>query len=178
MIVRRFARPYAKAIIEAAGSTERASQVREEMARFDEVRRSSEELREVFENPGIALDAKLNIAKSISDRLRLTELGQRVIEVLIRNNRINQLDAITAAVASYVNQATGTVVAEVKSAHALSQQEADDLRKTLEKKTGKQVQLEVTTQPELLGGFVARIGSEIYDASVSGKINKFRDSLT
>ena len=30
----------------------------------------------------------------------------------------------------------------------------------------------------LLGGFVVQIGSEIWDASVAGKINKFRESLT
>ena len=47
-----------------------------------------------------------------------------------------------------------------------------------EQKTGKQVELDVKTDPNLLGGFVAQIGSEIWDASVSGKIHKFRDSLT
>jgi uncharacterized membrane protein required for colicin V production len=43
---------------------------------------------------------------------------------------------------------------------------------------GKRVEVRVTTDPALLGGFVARIGSEVYDASVSGKIHKFRESLT
>jgi len=33
------------------------------------------------------------------------------------------------------------------------------------------------TDPKLLGGFVARIGSEVYDASVIGKINRFRETL-
>jgi F0F1-type ATP synthase delta subunit len=36
----------------------------------------------------------------------------------------------------------------------------------------------VRTDPKLLGGFVVRIGSEIWDASVVGKINKFRESLS
>jgi F0F1-type ATP synthase delta subunit len=39
------------------------------------------------------------------------------------------------------------------------------------------VELDVKTDPQLLGGFVVQIGSEIWDASVAGKINKFRESL-
>ena len=52
------------------------------------------------------------------------------------------------------------------------------LVRDLSTKLGKQVELDVKTDPNLLGGFVAQIGSEIWDASVSGKIHKFRDSLT
>jgi F-type H+-transporting ATPase subunit delta len=68
-------------------------------------------------------------------------------------------------------------VATVRSAQKLSEQEVGDLRKTLEKKTGKRVEVRVTEDPSLLGGFVVRIGSEIWDASVAGKINRFRESL-
>jgi F-type H+-transporting ATPase subunit delta len=47
----------------------------------------------------------------------------------------------------------------------------------LEKKVGAKVDLDVTIDPALIGGFVAKIGSEVYDASVAGKIEKFRESL-
>ena len=47
----------------------------------------------------------------------------------------------------------------------------------LEKKVGAKVDIDITVDPELIGGFVAKIGSEVYDASVSGKIEKFRESL-
>ena len=40
------------------------------------------------------------------------------------------------------------------------------------------MELDISTDPKLLGGFVVQIGSEIWDASVAGKINKFRESLT
>jgi F-type H+-transporting ATPase subunit delta len=68
-------------------------------------------------------------------------------------------------------------VAEVKTAHNLNETEKAELRKTLETRVGKKVELRLATDPSLLGGFVAKLGSEIWDASVVGKIHKFRASL-
>lgn len=178
MMVRRFARPYAKAIMDVAGTPQTADAVRVELERFEAVRKQSTELQEVFANPGIEASARVNVANAIADRLSLSALGKKVLEVLIHNHRINDLEAIIAALTAYVNEATDTVVAEVTAAHQLSQPEVEQLRRTLEKKVGKRVTVQVTRDPELLGGFVARIGSEILDASVSGKIEKFRESLS
>ena len=178
MIVRRFARPYARAIMDFAGSPQAAAAIRDELLRFDAVLRSSAELRETYSNPGIELDPKIAITQTIANRLSLSASAKKVLEVLIRNHRINDLGAIVAAVTAYVNEATDTVVAEVRSAHALSKEESEELRRTLEKKFARRVELQVSADPTLLGGFIARVGSEIYDASVAGKIEKFRHSLS
>ena len=90
---------------------------------------------------------------------------------------INDIDAILAALASYVNTALGIAVAEVQSAKSLTPDEIAQLADTLSKKVGRKVELDIRTDPALLGGFVARIGSEVWDASVAGKIHKFRESL-
>lgn len=176
-MIRRFARPYARAIMDVAGTPEKAAAILAELERFEEMRRSAPDLRDLYANPGFDAPAKIAITAKIAGRSGLSELSQRVLEVLIRNHRINDLGSINAALSAYVNEAMGVVVAEVRSAHALSKDEVAELQKTLEKKVGKRVQARVTTDPSLLGGFVARLGSEIYDASVSGKIEKFRESL-
>ena len=178
MIVRKFARPYAKAIVDVAGAPEKADSIRAALAKFNEARHASGELREVFANPGIEVEAKIAIADRIAGRLAIEGLSKKVIEVLIRNHRINDLDAIVDALEAFVNEATNTVVADVTSAHELSGGELASLRQTLETKFGKRVDVRVTTDPNLLGGFVARVGSEIFNASVAGKIEKFRESLT
>jgi len=82
-----------------------------------------------------------------------------------------------AAMAEMINDELNVAIADVRSAHKLSEQEMAQLRKTLEQKFGKRVEVRVTTDPALLGGFVAKVGSEIFDASVHGKITKFREQL-
>ena len=126
---------------------------------------------------GIDLDAKLGITKRVANKLKVSELGEKVLEVLVRNHRINDIDSILAAVAAYTNATLGIAVAEVRSAKSLTPEEMDQLADVLGKKVGKRVELEVRTDPSLLVGFIAKIGSEIYDASVLRKIERFRESL-
>ena len=66
----------------------------------------------------------------------------------------------------------------MRTAKSLGPDEIDQLAATLSKKVGKKVELDIRTDKKLLGGFVVKIGSEIWDASVIGKINKFRESLS
>jgi F-type H+-transporting ATPase subunit delta len=176
-MIRRFARPYARAIIDVAGSAEKANALRGELLPFAGALAGSAELHDLYANPGIEMEQKLKVTAAIARRLNLSELASKTLEVLVRNHRINQVDAILAALAAYVNAELGVAVAEVRSAKALSPDEIGELASTLSKKVGKKVELDVQTDPQLLGGFVVRIGSEVWDASVIGKINKFRESL-
>lgn len=176
-MIRRFARPYARAIMDVTSTPQAASALLDELKRFEQVRRGSAELYDVYANPAIELTAKNGITQTIARRLGLSELAVKVLDVLTRNHRVNDLDGIIAALAEYIRQATGVVAAQVRSAHRLSPQEQAALQQMLQKKAGRPVEIELTTDPALLGGFVAQIGSEIYDASVAGKIEKFRHTL-
>jgi F-type H+-transporting ATPase subunit delta len=177
-MIRRFARPYARAFVDAAGSPAKASELRGELVRFASALRGSSELRELYANPAVDEETKLKVTQQIARRMKLGELAAKVLEVLVRNHRVNDIDAILDAVAAYVNTALGVAVAEVRSAKQLNANEIQELADTLSKRVGKKVELDIRTDPKLLGGFVVKIGSEIWDASVAGKINKFRESLT
>jgi F-type H+-transporting ATPase subunit delta len=176
-MIRRFARPYARAAMEVAQSPEKAALLRDELTTFEQVRKSSTDLQEMYANPGIDLDSKNKVTGAIAARLGLSDLAVRLLDVLIRNRRINGLSDIVAGLATMIREATGTVAAEVRSASKLSSKEEADLRAMLERKVGAKVDIDVTVDASLIGGFVAKIGSEVYDASVSGKIEKFRESL-
>lgn len=177
-MIRRFARPYARAIMDVVQSPEKAAALRDELTTFEQTRKSSADLQAMYANPGIDFESKNKITTAIAGRLGLSDLALRLLDVLIRNRRINDLEVIVAGLATMIREATGTVAAGVRSASELSAKEQDQLRAMLEQKVGGKVDIEVTVDPTLIGGFVAKIGSEVYDASVSGKIDKFRASLT
>jgi len=176
-MIRRFARPYARAIMDTVQSPEKAATLRDELTAFERARKSSQDLQQMYANPGIEVDLKISVTKSIAKRLELSETTVKVLGVLIRNRRINDLDSVVDALAAMIRQATGTLAAQVRTAHRLTEQELKTLRRLLEKKFAHKVELEVSVDPALLGGFVAKVESEVYDASVAGKINKFRESL-
>jgi F-type H+-transporting ATPase subunit delta len=176
-MIRRFARPYARAIMDVAQSPEKAAVLRDEMTQFEQIRKSAKDLQEMYANPGIDFDSKNKVTGVIAKRLGLSDLAVRLLDVLIRNRRINDLGDIIAGLATMIREATGTVAAEVRSAGPLTSKEEEELRAMLERKVGAKVDVDLSVDPELIGGFVAKIGSEVYDASVSGKIEKFRESL-
>src|SRR6266851_2939995 len=169
-MIRRFARPYAKALMEVAGSPEKANALRGELMKFEAALRSSAELREVYANPGIPAETKTAITDRIVGKLKMSEVAVRAIAMLVRFNRVTDISAILEGLTVYVNDALGVAVVEVRSAKTLSPDEMSKLAAVLSRKTGRKVELDVVTDPKLLGGFVARIGSEVYDASVIGKI--------
>jgi F-type H+-transporting ATPase subunit delta len=176
-MIRRFERQYARAAMEVAKSPEKAALLRDELTTFEQVRKSSTDLQQMYANPGIDFDSKNKVTSAIAKRLGLSDLAVRLLDVLIRNRRINNLSDIVAGLATMIREATGTVAAEVRSASKLSSKEEADLRAMLERKVGANVDVDITVDASLIGGFVAKIGSEVYDASVSGKIEKFRESL-
>lgn len=176
-MIRRFARPYAKALSEVLPSPEQARKVNEELESFEKVRAGSRQLTELFEHPGIDFQTKRSVINAVGKKLNVSDIGLRVLEVLARNHRINQLAAILEAWKELINRVQGVAVAQVRVAQELSREEAERLRKALEDKLGRRVELQLAVDPGLLGGFVARVGSEIYDASVVGRIEKFRAAL-
>ncbi|MGH9458019.1 MAG: ATP synthase F1 subunit delta [Thermoanaerobaculia bacterium] len=177
-MIRRFARPYAKAMMDLAGDARRAKAVHGELARFEEARRGSAELRDLFENPGFETEVKIRVARDIAGRLGVSDLGMRLIDVLVRHNRINDTGAVLEAWAEMINAALGIAVAEVRTAHPLDEAEAERLREALRARLGRDVELAVSTDASLLGGFVARIESEVWDASVRGRLEKFKTALS
>jgi F-type H+-transporting ATPase subunit delta len=177
-MIRRFARPYARAILDVAGSPDAAQGVRGDLQRFESARQSASDLHDLYANPGIDQAVKVKVTEAIAAKLDLSALAIKVLGILISNHRINDLGAIVEALGEYIRQATNTVAADVRTAHVLSAVERAQLQSTLERRFGRRVELEVTTDPSLLGGFVAKVGSEIYDVSVVGKIDRFRESLS
>lgn len=158
-------------------SPEKANDIRHELEQFEAVRQSSRQLHDLYGNPGIEHDAKMKVTAALAKRIGLSDMTIKVLGVVMANHRMNDLEPIVQALAELVRGATNTVAAEVRAAATLTAEEEAQLRQTLEKKAGRKVEMTVTTDATLIGGFVARIGSEVYDASVLGKIEKFRESL-
>jgi F-type H+-transporting ATPase subunit delta len=176
-MIRRFARPYARAFMEVVPTPAGAQTVHDELRNFETVRAGSSELAQAFASPSVEAGARQNLGRAIATRLQLSDLAVRIVEVLVRNHRINDLGTILDAWQAMIHQSTGVAVAEVRTAHELQPEEKDILRQSLERRFGRKIELRLSTDPSLLGGFVAQIESEVYDASVNGQLGRIRNTL-
>jgi F-type H+-transporting ATPase subunit delta len=69
------------------------------------------------------------------------------------------------------------VRADVSSAHALTEQQKAALEIQLTQIAGKKAKLKFQTDPALVAGVVARVGSKVYDGSIRGQLERLRATL-
>jgi F-type H+-transporting ATPase subunit delta len=68
-------------------------------------------------------------------------------------------------------------VAEVRAAVPLDDRLRDRLAEALSHATGKQVEVKVVVDPDVLGGVVARIGDTVIDGSVRHRLDQLKERL-
>jgi F-type H+-transporting ATPase subunit delta len=87
------------------------------------------------------------------------------------------LPDITSLYRELVDEAAGRARARLITAHDLSKKKIEELTQGLQGLVGKQVIMEVETDPSLIGGVVARIGDTAYDGSVKTQLERLKEIL-
>ena len=123
----------------------------------------------------MAESAKEAILDELGARAALDEGGRRFLRVVLKNRRLGALPDILDAVRKALDERAGVVPARVTAATPLSEPERGRLVEELSRRTGKRIRATFEVDPSLLAGFVARVESRIYDASVSTAIEKFKE---
>ena len=77
-----------------------------------------------------------------------------------------------------IDRRLGFVQADVSSARELTAGQSAALESQLSRLAAKKVKLRFTTDPGLVAGVVARVGSTVYDGSVRGQFERLRIKLT
>jgi F-type H+-transporting ATPase subunit delta len=174
---RRFTRPYAQALLSSAGNDVEAQSVRAELALYAEAAQQIPALDRMAASPAIPIEVKETILAEVCKKLEIGNLGHSLLALLMRNFRLIHLGAVLEAIDQILNRRLGVVVAEVTSAHPLGDEQRDRLQNVLAGILDQSVDLTLKTDPKLLGGFVARIGSYRYDASLEGQLGRLAGAL-
>jgi F-type H+-transporting ATPase subunit delta len=128
--------------------------------------------------PWVAPAAKRAVAAELATRLGLSPLTRDVLALIAARNRVDHLAAIGAAYRAMDDEAKGRVRVKLRTAVALTDGERQQLGARLSRTLGgKTLILDETVDPDLLGGFVAEVGSMILDGSLDTQLARIRDRL-
>lgn len=172
--VSHYARAFADVVTSAkldAAAVDR--QLHDFLATWD----GSKELREVFENPAIAVELKVSILDKMNAKLGMARELRNFIAVLIKNDRIAHVHDVAAAFRAELDARQGIREAEIVTARELSEQERTALLAGVGKMAGAKVQASFKQDASILGGVIVRIGSTVYDGSVKGRLERLREEL-
>ena len=153
------------------------AQVVQELHTIEANMAESDDLRRVWENPSIPADQKRRLLDAIAAREGLSKPVRNFIAVLIDHRRIQFLRPIVEQFQRDLNARLGFVDAQITSARDLSDPEKRVLESQVEKLTGKKVKAQYRRDDTILGGAIVRVGSTIYDGSVVGQLERFREQL-
>jgi len=171
------ARRYAKALHAAAAEAGAGEAAGRELAALLGVLNENHQAVDVLARPWIKPADRRAAALTLAKQAGCGTLVQSFVALVAERGRLDHLAAIVAAYRDMEDAALGRVRAQITTAVALTDAEKDQLARHLQAELGKQIILEESVDTNLLGGFVARVGSLILDGSLDGQLARMRERL-
>lgn len=171
------ARRYASALADVVIERNEASLVQKELTAWGKMILDNGALLEAFSNPTVAYEQKGNVLNELIARTKVQPTTANFLRTLLKNQRLAELPEVNAKFAQELDERAGIVSAEITSARPVSDSTKVLLEQRLGEMTGKKARLTFATDESLLGGIVTRIGSTIYDGSVSNQLRRLREDL-
>lgn len=182
MISGSLARRYARALLGLAKSPAQRDKFAKDLEAFAELVEQKDEV----DRPVSATLAADRF--TISDRKKLIDaLTRRIgadptvtkfLHVVLERDRISGTTEIARAYRRMADDVAERVNAEITSAAPLPPDAVAKIKTALEKATGKQIVATTSTDPELIGGVVAKVGSYVVDGSVRTALAQMRTALS
>lgn len=128
-----------------------------------------------FENPGVADEKKLQAADAVLGDAQPE--AKTLLRMMIDRRRLRLLPEIAELFSEEALAAKGIVMVDVTTADALDDAGEQLVRERLKGIVGKDVELRLHTDAEIIGGIVARIGDQVIDGSVLNQLRRLRTSM-
>ena len=177
MADQRVAARYAKSLLDLGKEMGTLDSVKADMDLLSKTMAESRDLRLLLRNPIVKHDKKLAILTAIFGG-KVSDLTLRFFTILTQKNRESALEGMGTEFQVQYNAMQGIQMAQVTSATPLTPELRAQLQQLVMQQTGlAQVKLTEKVDPELIGGFVLRVGNNQVDDSVRTSLRKMRTSL-
>jgi F-type H+-transporting ATPase subunit delta len=115
------------------------------------------------------------IAELLGDRAN--PVTGTLLGFVVDAGRARELPKIAEHLAQIAAGERDHALAEVRSAVELSEAQRERIAAALSRATDRTVDVKVVVDPTLVGGIVARVGDEVFDGSVSSRLESAKDHL-
>ncbi len=170
------ARRYAQAILELAVAHNNLDQWRGDLQTMSDIWRSTP-VAVQLDDPKRGRSRRMEEARGLLQG-RVNPLAVNLALLLVRRGRAGLVPVIARQFERIERDREGRVTAQVTSAIALTDAQRANLRDQLGQRSGKTVDLDERVDPSIMGGLVVRIGDELIDASIAGRLRRIQAQLT
>jgi F-type H+-transporting ATPase subunit delta len=160
---------YATSLIETAIEKNKLDKISSDMILLLDALKDYRTLQLMLDSPVVRPEIKNNILKEIfSSKFDPDSLN--FLNFVIEKKRENLLHSIAARFLELRDDHLGIVSVTVTTAFKLAEDQIEKLQKKLEVILGKKIRLNLLVDVSLVGGFIAKAGDTMYDASVKHQL--------
>ncbi len=135
------------------------------------------DLQNLVRSPVITSEEQAAALGRLLEQADAHQLFRNFVELAVQNRRAMALSEMARQYGALVAGARDEMVADIASARALDDGQIASLSEQLKLHFGKTVTVETTTDPDLLGGVVVKIGSRMIDGSLRTKLNSLKTAM-
>ena len=171
-LLNSIATPYAEALLQVAEARNETDAVAEQAKSLLAVLSSSPELKAALASPVLEPEAKkAALAKLFDDQV--TPAVQNLLKLLADRQRLPMMEAVLMRFLELYRELRNITLAKVTSAAALSEEQQAELSKKVQAVAGTdKLEINLSVDPDLIGGFVVKVGSKVIDASLAGQVRR------
>lgn len=159
-------RRYAEALADVAMAHDQVELIDQELGLMAQLFSENRDLKNLFANPVISQKVKSKVLEAIIERARPSQLMARLLRIMLRYGRLHNLKLVYYHFRREVNERRRIVEVEVTTAQPIGPSEQQILAQRFEQMTGKRARVNFKTDPQIIGGAIAKIDSIIYDGSI------------
>lgn len=168
---------YASALFDLALSENKLADVEKALARFDALIGQSDDLKRLLASPVFSSDDQLRAVDALLTKAGISGLVGNFIRVIAKNRRLFAMPGMLAAFRRLLARHRGEVTAEVTVASPLSAAHEKELKAALKSVVGKDVAINASVDPSILGGMIVKVGSRQIDTSLKTKLSSLKLAL-
>lgn len=172
--VSELAARYSKALFELADENKALDEVAGDLQALKQLLAESDDLRRLVRSPVISRAEQGRAMTALLERAGASDLTRRFIGLVAANRRLFALPGMIEGYLAELARRRGETTARVTAARPLSDEQVAAITDTLRRSGGKNVTVDVTVDPALIGGLIVRFGSRMVDASVRTKLDKLQ----
>jgi F-type H+-transporting ATPase subunit delta len=171
------AKRYAKAIFTVGQEQKKYEEYNEVLQGLAGLYSTHPDVIDALTNPLYPMDVKENVMKGIVGSMKVDTIMGNFLNLLVQKKRAEILPEIAQAYKTMVDEAKNISHGNVISAIELSDDLKENVRKILEKLTGKKVELTTSVDSSIIGGIIAQVGDLVLDGSIKTQLAGLKDSI-
>lgn len=170
------AQRYADALFQLGEAQRNLDAIDRDLEGIAQILKDNGDLGMLWDSPIVSTEDKKQIVKQLFEG-KINALTLNTLLLMFDNKRGASIMALQEAFRERFNGYRKRMMVQVATALPLGEQQAADLKRELARATEREIEMEIALDPELIGGLVVKIGDQVIDNSLRGRLEALARTL-